>query len=333
MTYLYRVILVVLLIASIFLGYLSYEMELKIKDLEQQSVKPIFMQDVVLPHEFDFCGESVPMNDPEVRERFDFELVVNVHLHARTMLVLKRAHRWFPQIEPILKEYNIPDDFKYLAVIESNLSNAVSPVGASGFWQFMDRTGKEFDLEITNEVDERYHVLKATRAACEYLQWAYNKTGSWTNAAAAYNAGVHGINKRLEKQQVTSYYDAIVPRETSRYIFRILALKEIMKNPTKYKFEMSEQNLYSKLPLRVVKVDATLADLQQFAIEQGTTYKLFKYYNPWLRKDKLTISKKDTSKVYEIFLPIDSKEGELHPAIQQKEIQEKDTISESKNEP
>ncbi len=332
MTYLYRVILVVLLIASIFLGYLSYEMELKIKDLERQSIEPTFIQDVVLPHEFDFCGEAVPMNDPEVRERFDFELVVNVHLHARTMLVLKRAHRWFPQIEPILKEYNIPDDFKYLAVIESNLSNAVSPVGASGFWQFMDRTGKEFDLEITDEVDERYHVLKATRAACEYLQWAYNKTGNWTNAAAAYNAGVHGINKRLEKQQVSSYYDAIVPRETSRYIFRILALKEIMKNPTKYKFEMTERNLYSELPVRVVKVDSTLADLRQFAIAQGTTYKLFKYYNPWLRMDKLTISEKDTSKIYEIFLPVNSKEGELHPAIQQKEKQEKDTILKLKNE-
>lgn len=323
MVYLHRTITITLLVTCILISYLFYDLHRKVKQVEKCPVKSTFMQDIRLPDTFDFCGEAVPLDDPEVRERFDYELVSNVHSHSRTILVMKRAHRWFPQIELILKEYNIPDDFKYLAVIESNLTNAVSHVGASGFWQFMDKTATEFDLRVNDDVDERYHVLKATRAACEYLQRAHEKTGNWTNAAASYNVGMYGLTKRLEAQKVSSYYNAILPRETMRYVPRILALKEIMQNPKKYGFEINKENKYTKLPIRILKIDSSIVDLQDFAIQQGTNYKLFKYYNPWLKSNRLTV--KDTTDIYEITVPQDAQANKLHRSIYQENPVEIDT--------
>ncbi len=186
------------------------------------------------PNQIDFAGEQAPLNVSDVRERLDRELLVNAYLDATTLLIIKRANRAFPVIEPILKQYGVPDDFKYLAVIESGLVNVVSPAGARGVWQFMPDTGKQYGLEINELVDERYHLVKSTEAACKYLLWAKSKLGSWTLAAASYNAGVAGVNKQMTFQGVDSYYDLLLNDETSRYVFRILALKEIMQHPAQY---------------------------------------------------------------------------------------------------
>ncbi len=218
------------------------------KTEEKETVK----KENYFPTNIDFAGEKTPLTISDVRERFDRELLVNSNLDATTKIIIKRANRAFPVIEPILKRYGVPDDFKYLAVIESGLVNAVSPAGARGVWQFMPDTGKERGLEINDLVDERYHLEKSTEAACRYLQDAYKKFGSWTLAAASYNGGVTGVNRQITFQGVDNYYDLLLTDETSRYVFRILALKEIMQHPVQYDFAMIPQELYQILPVRKV---------------------------------------------------------------------------------
>ncbi|OYU82015.1 MAG: murein transglycosylase [Flavobacterium sp. BFFFF1] len=240
-----------------------------------------------IPADVDFSGERTPLNITDVRERFERELLVNANLDATTLLIIKRANRAFPVIEPILNKYGVPDDFKYLAVIESGLVNAVSPAGARGVWQFMPETAKERGMEVNEIVDERYHLEKSTEAACKYLLDAKNKFGSWTLAAASYNGGMTGVNKQIELQKVSNYYDLLLNDETSRYVFRILALKEIMKNPEMYGFTIAPQDLYSNIPTRKLEVDTTITDLAAFALEQGINYKILKIHNPWLRDRKL----------------------------------------------
>jgi membrane-bound lytic murein transglycosylase D len=252
------------------------------------------------PAEIDFAGEKAPLQVADVRERFDRELLVNANLHATTLLIIKRANRAFPVIEPILKKYGVPDDFKYLAVIESGLVNAVSPAGARGIWQFMPETGKEKGLEVNEVIDERYHLEKSTEAACKYLLDAKAKFGSWTLAAASYNGGVGGVNKQITFQGVTDYYDLLLTEETSRYVFRILALKEIMKNPTQYKFALQPAELYPVIPVKKVTVDASIPDLAVFAKEQGINYKILKIHNPWLRDRKLVAA---PGKTYTLEIP------------------------------
>lgn len=241
----------------------------------------------VLPEKMDFCGEEVPMHITDVRERLDRELIVNQHMHGSTIMILKRANRFFPVIEPILKEKNVPDDFKYLAVIESSLTNATSSAGAKGFWQFMPQTAREKGMEVTETVDERYHLEKATYAACDYLLKAKEKFGSWTLAAASYNGGMNGIQKAIDQQMVTNYYDLLLTDETFRYVFRILALKEIMQNTTKYNFNFKAEELYPPSKIRKVEVDSTITNLARFAKSQGVNYKELKLHNPWLRDTKL----------------------------------------------
>jgi hypothetical protein len=228
------------------------------------------------PVSIDFAGENTPLNVSDVKERFERELLVNANLDATTLLIIKRANRAFPIIEPILKNNNIPDDFKYLAVIESGLVNAVSPAGAKGVWQFMPETAKEKGLEVNEIVDERYHLEKSTEAACKYLLDAKRKFGSWTLAAASYNGGMTGVNKQIDIQKVTSYYDLLLNEETSRYVFRILALKEIMKNPKLYGFEIESKELYKNIPTRKLEIDSTINDLASFSIAQGINYKILK---------------------------------------------------------
>lgn len=239
------------------------------------------------PTAVDFAGENAPLNIADVNERFERELLVNANLHASTILILKRANRAFPIIEPILKKNGVPDDFKYLAVIESALLNAVSSAGARGVWQFMPETAKEKGMEVNDCVDERYHLEKSTEAACKYLLAAKSKFGSWTLAAASYNGGMTGVNKQIEIQKVSNYYDLLLNDETSRYVFRILALKEIMKNPEKFGFNIPKQELYELFPTRKIEIDSTVNNLADLAISQGINYKILKIYNPWLRDSKL----------------------------------------------
>lgn len=240
------------------------------------------------PTAIDFAGEKAPLQIADVRERLDRELLVNANLHSSTILIIKRANRAFPIIEPILKQYGVPDDFKYLAVIESALTNAVSPSGAKGVWQFMPETAKEKGMEVNESVDERYHLQKATEAACKYLVAAKQKFGNWTLAAASYNGGMNGVNTKIVEQQVTDYYDLLLTDETSRYVFRILALKEIMKHPDLYGFEVDKNEMYDYIPTKTIEVDSSITDLAVFAKKQGINYKILKIHNPWLRDKKLS---------------------------------------------
>ena len=248
----------------------------------------------------DFSGEEVPTFMADVQERLDKEMITNMNYHTNTTLVIKRANKVFPIIEPILAKYGVPDDFKYLAVIESSLVNAVSPAGARGVWQFMPATAKEKGMEVSDEVDERYHLEKSTEAACKYLLVAKEKFGSWTLAAASYNGGMNGISKKMDEQQVDNYYDLLLTEETSRYVFRILALKEIMKNSDKYGFRIPNEALYYAIPTKKIVIDTTITDLAKFAKTQGVNYKILKIHNPWLRDKKLTVT---TGKKYEIEIP------------------------------
>lgn len=252
------------------------------------------------PTTIDFAGETTPLQVADVKERLDRELLINANLHSTTTLIIKRANRAFPVIEPILQKYGVPDDFKYLAVIESGLVNAVSSAGARGVWQFMPDTAKEKGMEVNEFVDERYHLEKSTEAACKYLLAAKNKFGSWTMAAASYNGGMNGVNKRIEEQQVSNYYDLALTEETSRYVFRILALKEIMKNPSKYGFNIYSTDLYVSIPTKKIEIDSSIIDLASFAKTQGINYKILKIHNPWLRDKKLVNPSK---KKYELEIP------------------------------
>jgi hypothetical protein len=265
-------IIAIVLISGLFIFASSYK--------NQNSISS---KSTHFPVSIDFAGEKTPLNVTDVKERFDRELLVNANLDATTLLIIKRANRAFPIIEP----NNIPDDFKYLAVIESGLVNAVSPAGARGVWQFMPETAKEKGLEVNDVVDERYHLEKSTEAACKYLLDAKSKFGNWTLAAASYNGGMTGVNKQIEIQKVTSYYDLLLNDETSRYVFRILALKEIMKNPKLYGFELNVSELYKYIPTRKLEIDTTIINLASFAISQGINYKILKIHNPWLRDKKL----------------------------------------------
>ncbi len=253
-----------------------------------------------MPESLDFAGEMVPLEDPDIYERMDRELLVNTYWQSNALLLLKRAHKYFPIIEPILAEYGVPDDFKYVAVIESSLTQAVSPARATGFWQIMEGTGKDYKLEINDNVDERYHIEKATRVASEYFLNSKKNFGSWTAAAAAYNAGDRGISRQMERQDVKDYYDLLLGEETGRYVFRILALKEIMSNPKKYGFQFNEEHLYKNIPTYTVKVNTPVKDFAEFAKFHGINYKILKIHNPWLREAHLN---NNSGKEYFIEIP------------------------------
>jgi membrane-bound lytic murein transglycosylase D len=276
------------------------DMEEELGNLEEIGM-PLSAVAFDIPQKITFAQEPVPLNLPDVRERFDKELQINCYLHSNTIFLIKRAHRWLPQMQEILRKYDIPDDFKYLPLIESNLLNVTSPANASGYWQILKTSGKEFGLEVTDEVDERFDPLKSTEAACKYLRRAYQKFGNWTMAAASYNRGMSGMDRAIETQKVNSYYDLYLNDETSRYVFRILAIKEIIEHPTKYGFKINPKYLYKEEPLHYVVVKETIKDLIDFSNRQGINYKLLKRHNPWLREDKLTVKK---GKSYAIAIPV-----------------------------
>jgi membrane-bound lytic murein transglycosylase D len=259
-----------------------------------------------LPEALDFAGEPVPLNMLDIREKFDRELLINTYWQSQTLLFHKRAHRWFPIIEPILAKNGVPDDFKYLTLIESGLMNVVSPAGATGFWQILKDTGTQYGLEINGEVDERYHVEKSTEAACKYLKEAYKRYGNWTMAAASYNMGMNGLDKQVRRQKTPSYYDLLLNEETSRYVFRILAAKEIISQPNKYGFYFRQQDLYPPFQVYYVSVDSTISDFADFSFSHNINYKTLKMLNPWLRDTHLP---NRSRKSYQIALP---KDGSLH---------------------
>ncbi len=253
-----------------------------------------------MPASITLCGEAVPLDAFGVRESLDRELVVNAYHHSSTILYSKRANRWFPVIEPILEEEGIPNDMKYLAVIESGLAQVVSPAGASGFWQFMKRTAPAYGLEVNGEVDERYHVAASTRAACAYLREAHERFGSWSLAAASYNMGMAGVSRELEEQGVSAYWDLHLNPETARYVYRLLAIKEVFEDPARFGFDLAEEALYPPYEVRELEVSQTIPNLADFARENGTTLKALKTLNPWLTDDFLPIS---TGNSYRIALP------------------------------
>ena len=228
-----------------------------------------------IPEKLNFAGERVPLEKADIKERIDRELLVNTYWQSNGLLFYKRANKYFPIIEPILKKHGIPDDFKYLALIESGLQNVTSPAGAKGFWQLMPKTAQEYNLEVNNNVDERYNLEKSTVAACMYLLEAYEIFGNWTLTAAAYNAGKNGITKRIESQQVDDYYDLLLIDETARYLPRIVAVKEIINNPYKYGFIFEKEDLYNQIKTRNIKVDTAITDLASFAKNQKINYSKF----------------------------------------------------------
>jgi len=255
---------------------------------------------IPIPKNLFFAGENVPLDYFDVRESLDRELQVNTFWHSQTVMLLKRANRYFPVIEPILQKNGIPNDFKYLAVAESGLMQTVSPSKAAGIWQILEGTAREYGLEVNSEVDERYHIEKSTEAACRYLNKGYGKYGSWTMAAASYNYGQNGLDKQIDRQQGDSYYNMVLGEETGRYVYRILAIKVIFENPRKYGFFLDSSDLYPPFKYSEISVDSSISSISDFARQFDTNYKMLKLFNPWLRESYLN---NKAGKRYRIKIP------------------------------
>ncbi|MGQ8335924.1 lytic transglycosylase domain-containing protein [Sunxiuqinia sp. A32] len=297
-----RLFITLFLIVILFVGYHFLESSM-IPHLEghEQDPTEIYYEAIELPDSLFFAGERVPLEYFDVKENLDREMLVNSYFHSQTIRFIKMAPRFFSIIEPILKADSIPEDFKYLALAESGFDpRAVSPAGAVGFWQFMKGTARDYGLEVNDEVDERYHIEKATQAACSYLHESYEKYGSWTMVAASYNAGRNFVGRQIERQQENNYYDLLLGEETSRYVFRIISLKLILESPQNYGFNISEDELYPIWKTTLVTIKSPVTNFADFAKEHGTNYKILKLLNPWLRETSLTNS---LGKTYEIKLP------------------------------
>lgn len=253
-----------------------------------------------IPDTVYFCGERVPLELFDIKESLERELLVNMYWHSQTIWFIQKSNRYFPKIESILKDFEVPDDMKYLAVAESGLAHVVSPAGATGFWQILEGTAKDYGLEVNSEVDERYNLEKATQAACKYLKESYEKYANWSTAAASYNVGRRGIDRQIEKQKESNYYDLLLNSETARYVFRLIAFKLVLESPERYNFSIYEKDLYKPIKYKEVEVDTLVASWADFAQENNTNYKMLKHLNPWLRDSKLTNKSKKT---YIIRLP------------------------------
>jgi membrane-bound lytic murein transglycosylase D len=255
-----------------------------------------------MPDDVTFAGEKMPLDNFDTRESLEREILISAYRHSSTILIIKRANRYLPIIEIILKKNNIPDDFKYLVAAESEYTNMASPAGATGFWQIMPETGREEGMEINTVVDERYNVEKSTQFACEYFLKSYEKYGNWTLAAASYNGGRAGIDEQIEIQHQNNYYDLLLSEETARYIFRVVAYKLIIADPVSYGFDIGKGDLYPELKYIEVRVDSTITSISGFAEKYGTNYKMLKFLNPWLRKPYLTPK---PNKEYVIKIPVE----------------------------
>lgn len=291
-----RIIVAALLFSFLIIGFtLSDQETYKKWFTEKYSVKSPYV-----PADLNFAGEAVPIDQEDIRERLDRELMSTVYWQSNTMMLLKRSKKYFPVIEQILVQHNIPVDFKYLCVTESGLSNVTSPSGAQGFWQLMTGTAKPYGLEMNDYVDERNNLEKSTKVACEYLLNAYKNFNNWTLAAASYNRGVGGTLRDLNFQKGNSFYDLYLNSETSRYIFRILSYKLIFENPEQYGFILKDSDYYKMDPSMVITVDTTINDLSEWALSHETSYKMVKLLNPWL-KDRSLPNRSRT--VYRIEIP------------------------------
>jgi membrane-bound lytic murein transglycosylase D len=265
----------------------SYASETRLND--SISALPQVIRPPDINRQFYWAGEAVPMTS-DVKERLDTELMSNSYYHSSTLQYLKRANRYFPMMESILREHGIPEDFKYLSVAESGLLNVSSHASASGFWQFRKLAAKEYGLEVNDEVDERYHVEKATIAACKYLKWLKGKFGTWTDASAAYNVGPTAYKRQMESQKESNFYDLNLNNETSKYVFRLIAIKEIMSRPQDFGFFIEPEEKYPPMDdYYEVQIDKSISNWGDFAHEYGTTYRELKRYNPWLRDNHLTV--------------------------------------------
>lgn len=255
-----------------------------------------------LPENVTFAGEKMPLDNFDTRESLDREILTSAYRHSSTIMIIKRANRYLPLIEKILSKNNVPDDFKYLVAAESEFTNMVSPAGATGFWQIMAETGKEYGMEINNVVDERYDIEKSTEFACDYFLKSFEKYGNWTLAAASYNGGRAALDEQINIQKENNYYDLLLAEETARYIFRAVAYKLVITDPKSFGFDIDENDLYPELDYYEVKVDTAIADFSVFAKRFGTNYKMLKLLNPWLRKPYFTPK---SDKTYIIKMPAD----------------------------
>lgn len=290
-------VLAVLLIFS----SLSPDMDKKDKSLNlpEDAVQRINIPKI--PQNLDFAGEPVPLNDTEVRERIDREILAICFWHSSIIQNIKFSRRYFPVIEELAKKHGIPDDFKYLAVTESSLRNATSVAGAKGIWQFMPETAESYNLFISKEIDERYNFYKASDAACQLLKRLKDKFGSWTLAAAAYNCGEGRVKERMSEQGGATYYDLVLPEETMRYVPRIIAMKEIMKNPAKYGYALGEEDYYEAMPkYKKVLINSSISHWPDFCKEHNITYKTLTVHNPWILGYSLNNSE---GREFEVLIP------------------------------
>lgn len=276
-------------------------LELEKKSMTNQEKPNLFAMTPDLPDQIEFCGEVIDLRETNMRERFDREMMAVMYMHSSTLLMIKRANRYFPVLETILKNNQLPDDMKYLACIESNLdSRALSPSGAIGMWQFMPETARDYGLEVNEEIDERYDYVKETEAACRYLKNSYQKYGDWASAAASYNIGTARITKELARQRETTSMNLWLVEQTSRYVFRILACKEFMSNPQKYGFFLKKEQLYTPIVSKDTLVTGKVANWIDFAVGQGISFYDLKNYNSWIRSDSLINEK---NKPYKVAIP------------------------------
>jgi len=282
----FTIIFSALVILSVVFGFKGFGRNSRIITDPFDTVYSI--QSFRIPENVTFAGERMPLENFDTRESLEREILTSAYRHSSTIMIIKRANRYLPVIEKILEENNIPDDFKYLVAAESEYSNMISPVGATGFWQIMPETGKEEGMEINTVIDERYSVEKSTQFACDYFRRSYERYGNWTLAAASYNGGRAGIDEQINIQRQNNYYDLLLNEETARYIFRAVAYKLVINDPVSYGFDLSKDDLYPELKYYEVKVDSAVTNFSDFAAKYGTNYKLLKFLNPWLRKPFLT---------------------------------------------
>lgn len=288
-----------LLIVSLMavLGLATYELSDLGRPFGYRRTETVF--NLHVPDFFEYCGEKVPLNRREVREYFDRELHVNAYWHSNNELLMRRASTWLPLISKILREEGLPDDLKYIAVVESSLTNVVSNMGAAGFWQLMPATAQSMGLEVNQLVDERLDVEKSTRAACRYLKQLYSELGSWTNALAAYNTGSGAFVKVMKRQKSRNFYDLDLSIQTTRFVYRTMALKEIMVNPEKY--QLSYYPPKPAPPFTTEEIKTDIPDLVQFAAARGINYRVFREMNEWLVGDRLQVP---AGKSYVLKMPI-----------------------------